>query len=320
MLTVEGNRLVTLTGSGGIGKTRLAIAAAREVETVVPRRRVFVDLAPVLDPALVTAAVARALGVVDDGAGPIGDDLVPALATAACSWCSTTSSRSSDAAPELAASSAHRPSRCSPRAGSCSGSAASTASPSAHLDPAAATDLLVDRARAVKPDFELTDQNSADITAICRPLDNAPLALELAAARLRVLTPAALAERLDHALSVLHHRRPRPPRAPAHAPRDHRVERTAPATGRNGSCCCGSACSAPGSASMRPSGWPRASRHRGGRRRRRARRARRREPRARAGPWGRAWFTMLATVREYGREQQKQRGVLGEMEERHARF
>src|SRR4029453_19518858 len=70
------------------------------------------------------------------------------------------------------------------------------------LEPTAAMDLLVDRARAVKPDFELTDGNSAHLAAICVALDNAPLALELAAARLRVLTPAALVERLHPALSL----------------------------------------------------------------------------------------------------------------------
>ena len=61
----------------------------------------------------------------------------------------------------------------------------------------------MERARAVKPDFELTDDNAAQVVAICGALDNVPLALELAAARLRVLTPAALVERLDHALPLL---------------------------------------------------------------------------------------------------------------------
>ena len=66
-----------------------------------------------------------------------------------------------------------------------------------------AGELFVERARAVKPDFELTDDNARQVIAICGALDNVPLALELAAARLRVLTPTALVERLDHALPLL---------------------------------------------------------------------------------------------------------------------
>ena len=66
-----------------------------------------------------------------------------------------------------------------------------------------AGELFVERARAVKPDFELTDDNARQVIAICGALDNVPLALELAAARLRVLTPTVLMERLDHALPLL---------------------------------------------------------------------------------------------------------------------
>ena len=317
MLTVEGDRLVTLTGSGGIGKTRLAIAAAREVETSFPDGVVFVDLAPVLDPALVTAAVARAIGVVDDGSGPIGDDLRPALADRRMLLLLDNVEQVVDAAPELAgllratSISVLATSRTLLRVG---GEHSLALGP---LDPAAATDLFVDRARAVKPDFALTDQNTADITAICAALDNAPLALELAAARLRVLTPAALADRLDHALSVL-----------TTGDRDlPERQRTLRATIE----------------------WSAQLLH-----------PKERELLLRLGVFRagfgldaaewmvdgldgvdvvdalaalvdgslvreqdrgeRAWFTMLATVREYGREQLEQRGDLGEMEERHARF
>ena len=281
---------------------------------------VFVDLAPVLDPGLVTAAVARALGVVDDGSGSIGEDLRPALADRRMLLLLDNVEQVVDAAPELAgllrasAVSVLATSRILLRVG---GEHSLALGP---LDPAAATDLLVDRARAVKPDFELTDQNTADITAICTALDNAPLALELAAARLRVLTPAALADRLDHALSLL-----------TTGDRDlPERQRTLRATIE----------------------WSAQLLHQG------ERELLLRLGVFRAGfgldaaEWmaedvddvdgadvvdalaalvdgslvreqdrgDRAWFTMLATVREYGREQLEQRGDLGEMEERHARF
>src|SRR4029453_17242215 len=71
------------------------------------------------------------------------------------------------------------------------------------LEPTAAMDLLVDRARAVKPDFELTDGNSAHLPALCVAPPPPPPPPAPGAPRLRVLTPAALVERLDRALSVL---------------------------------------------------------------------------------------------------------------------
>jgi predicted ATPase len=323
MLTVDGSRLVTLTGPGGIGKSRLAIAAAREVEASFPDGVVFVDLAPVLDPALVTAAVARALGVVDDGSGSIGEDLGPALADRRMLLLLDNVEQVVDAAPELAglirasAVSVLATSRILLRVG---GEHSLALGP---LDPAAATDLLVDRARAVKPDFELTDQNSADITAICTALDNAPLALELAAARLRVLTPAALVDRLGHALSLLTTgdrdlpERQRTLRATIEwsAQLLHQEERELLL--RLGVFRAGFGLDAAewmaedvdsvddvdgvdvvDALAALVDGSLVREQDRG----------------------DRAWFTMLATLREYGREQLGRRGDLGEMEERHAQF
>jgi predicted ATPase len=203
MLAVEGQRLVTITGPGGIGKSRLAIAAAREVEAAFADGVVFVDLAPVLDAGLVTAAVANALGIRDTGDRSLADKLAGALGHRRVLLVLDNVEQVVDAAAELGALLA--------------GSSASVLAtsrillrmrgeqnvPLGPLPSSDAADLFAERARAVKPDFELTDENVQQIVAICAALDNVPLALELAAARLRVLTPAALIERLDHALPLL---------------------------------------------------------------------------------------------------------------------
>ena len=79
MLADDGQRLVTITGPGGIGKSRLAVAAARDVETAFPDGVVFVDLAPVLDAGLVITAVANALGIRDTGDRPLAEKIAGAL-------------------------------------------------------------------------------------------------------------------------------------------------------------------------------------------------------------------------------------------------
>jgi predicted ATPase len=95
MLTEGGRRLVTLTGPGGIGKSRLAVAAAREVEAAFPDGVVFVDLAQVLDAGLVITAVANALGIGTPGSGRSRRRSPGRSPDADCCSCSTTSSRSS---------------------------------------------------------------------------------------------------------------------------------------------------------------------------------------------------------------------------------
>ncbi|WP_395242832.1 DUF4062 domain-containing protein [Agromyces sp. MMS24-K17] len=203
MLVEERQRLVTITGPGGIGKSRLAVAAAREVEAAFPDGVVFVDLAPVLDSGLVIPAIADALGIRDHGDRPLSEKLVAALGRRDLLLVLDNIEQVVDAAPELVAV-----------LGASSTAVLGTSrillrvrgEQSVALDPLPSTDaaeLFAERARAVKPDFELTDDNIAQVVAICEALDNVPLALELAAARLRVLTPGALIERLDHALPLL---------------------------------------------------------------------------------------------------------------------
>ncbi|SFR88060.1 Predicted ATPase [Microbacterium sp. cf046] len=203
MLTDDGQRLVTITGSGGIGKSRLALAAARQVEAAFPDGVVFVDLAPVLEPRLVVTAIANAIGMRDTGERPLSEKLAGALGRRRLLLVLDNVEQVVESAPEIGAL----------IAGSSSSVLATSRIllrvrgeqnvPLGPLPSAEAAELFAERARAVKPDFELTDENVAQVVAICGALDNVPLAIELAAARLRVLGPADLVERLDHALPLL---------------------------------------------------------------------------------------------------------------------
>ena len=103
MLTEDGQRLVTVTGPGGIGKSRLAVAAARDVEPSFPDGVVFVDLAPVLDAGLVITAVANAMGIRDTGDRPIADKVAGALAGRRVLLLLDNVEQVVDAAPKLSA-------------------------------------------------------------------------------------------------------------------------------------------------------------------------------------------------------------------------
>jgi predicted ATPase len=210
----EGARLVTLTGPGGVGKSRLAIAAAVELAPAFPDGTGFVALAAVRDAAQVPAAMAEALGVSNPGDRPLEDKLATAfrhrrfllvldnfehvlpaaalvadLLAAAPQLVVLVTSRTL-----LALSGEHR---CEVRP-----LGLPTAAPGA-TEPAPAVRLFVARARAVRPDFELTAQNRQDVEAVVVELDGVPLAIELAAARIRLLSPGELRSRLDRRLVVL---------------------------------------------------------------------------------------------------------------------
>ncbi|MET0887781.1 MAG: DUF4062 domain-containing protein [Mycetocola sp.] len=203
LLTTDARRLVSLTGPGGIGKTRLAIAAAAAVEESFPDGVVFVDLAPIREPRLVISTIATALGIRDTGIVPLSAMLAQALKNRRMLLLLDNVEQVIDAAADL-----------SVLLGNSTVSMLATSRAVLRIDgeqnvavaplpSSSAIELFVERVHAVKPEFQLTDENAADIAAIATALDNIPLALELAAARLRVLTPAALCERLDRALPVL---------------------------------------------------------------------------------------------------------------------
>ena len=212
-------RLLTLTGTGGVGKTRLAVEAARASLTSgrFSDGVAFVSLAPIEDPALVAQAVLGSLGAaIPDGLTPyealaghlrekefllVLDNLEHLLAAAPelaglVEVCPGLTVLATSRAPLRVRGEieypvpplALPPTTRSPSEGEVTGSPAGT--------------LFVERARATSSGFRLTRQNAADVAAICWRLAGLPLALELAAAKTKFLDPATLLSRLDRALST----------------------------------------------------------------------------------------------------------------------
>jgi predicted ATPase/DNA-binding XRE family transcriptional regulator len=210
-------RLLTLTGTGGVGKTRLAIQAARESADLFPDGRLLVALASLNDPALVVPTVARSLGLREaEGHTPRGVlrahlrekrfllllDNFEHLLEAALEVAGLI-----EACPDLTVLVTSRaPLRVR---GEQEYPVLPLKLPSSTLSPTSeevlaspSGRLFVERAKAAFPAFELTSENAGAVAAICWRLAGLPLALELAAVRARFLDPVALLARLDQALSA----------------------------------------------------------------------------------------------------------------------
>lgn len=214
LAALESHRLVTLTGFGGMGKTRLALQAAAELADGEGDGVWFVDLASVSSADAVPAAIGRASGLVaGDAEALIGaltgqrlllvlDNLEQVLD------CAPLVALLLDRVPDVKVLATSReplrvrgeqelalpPLALPPAAGP---------QDAATLATYAAVQLFVDRAVAVKADFTVTNENAPAVAAICQRLDGHPLAIELAAARVKMMNPQALLPRLDSALSVL---------------------------------------------------------------------------------------------------------------------
>lgn len=206
-------RLLSLTGAGGTGKTRLALEVVTREAASTGDNAVWIELAPLRDGALVPATILAALGVRDESDSPALDRLITILRDRRLLLILDNCEHLVDA---CAAVTDRLLRGCSDlRVMVTSREALGVAGETAWLVPplslargvaaeeSEAVQLFVQRARAVQPAFEVNADNRSAIVQICRRLDGLPLALELAAARLRVLRPEQIASRLDDRFSLL---------------------------------------------------------------------------------------------------------------------
>ena len=210
-------RLLTLTGTGGVGKTRLALEAARRAEDLLPDGVAFIGLASLSDAALVVPTVAQSLGLRETEGRSLREALYTYLKEKRLLLVLDNFEHVLEAAPEvveLIEACLHLVVLVTSRAPlRVRGEQEYPVPPLVVPDPtrvpvveevvnAPSVKLFAERARAASPSFELTQANVAAVAAICWRLDGLPLALELTAARVRFLGPTALLSRLDRALEA----------------------------------------------------------------------------------------------------------------------
>jgi predicted ATPase len=215
---VREHRVVTITGPGGVGKTRIVVELGRLLAPEFLDGVAFVALADVTEPADFLPALAEALDVKEADGRTFGDGVAALIGDKKALLLLDNLEQVVAAAPDVARLiescprlrivmtsrtplriAAERECPLVPLAVPPPSDADSTESLMAY--PAIA--LFVERATTTRGSFDLTAENAGAVAAVCRRLDGLPLALELAAARLRLLSPEALLERLDHALDVL---------------------------------------------------------------------------------------------------------------------
>jgi predicted ATPase/class 3 adenylate cyclase/Tfp pilus assembly protein PilF len=222
-----GTQLLTLKGMGGLGKTSLALQAAADLLDDFPDGIWFIDLAPLAEPALVVQSTAAALGVREEPGQPLVETLVDRLRDRALLLILDNCEHLIDACATLAQEILRRcpktrilatsrevlgvpgeqvwrvPPMDLPEAPERSDNAAAGVDPVAELLHNEAASLFVERAQQASPSFALTAKNAPAVAEICRRLDGIALAIELAAARVPMLPPERIAERLDESLRLL---------------------------------------------------------------------------------------------------------------------
>jgi predicted ATPase/class 3 adenylate cyclase len=211
-------RLLTLTGAGGTGKTRLALQAAADLLDDFADGVFFVPLASLADPALIPSAIAQVLGVREEGERSLTDRLRDHLAPQELLLLLDNVEHLLEAAPAIGDLLATVPrlkvlatSRIPLRLRAereypvppLGLPRRTHLPPLEHLTQYDAVRLFIERAQAIKPDFVLDTENAAAIVEICHRLDGLPLAIELAVARVRLLPPQAMLARLEQRLPLL---------------------------------------------------------------------------------------------------------------------
>ncbi|MCD6028984.1 MAG: transcriptional regulator, LuxR family [Thermomicrobiales bacterium] len=227
--------LLTLTGPGGVGKTRLALAVAEDVGSRFADGVAFVDLTPVAEPRLVAATVATVLGAAPSARHSPTDAIVALLRAqqrlVVLDNCEHLLAAVAELAAALLAGCPALQIMAASRASLCVRGEQVFLVPTLEVPPpravrldlvrdAPAVALFAQRAREIAPRFCLREQNAADVGEICRRLDGLPLAIELAAARTSLLSPAAMLALLGRRLRVLG-------TGPRDAPARHRTLRDA---------------------------------------------------------------------------------------------
>ncbi|MGO8937416.1 MAG: ATP-binding protein, partial [Mycobacterium sp.] len=208
---VKAHRLVTLTGVGGVGKTRLATEVAARLADEFPDGVWFFELAAVTDPAAVPDAVAAVLGITQQPGKTLADSVAVALEgrvrLLVFDNCEHLLDAAADLIEAILAASATTKIVATSREGL--GIADEQLWPVPSLDVAAGIDsaavsLFVERAQAVSPRFSVTNaEEAAAVVEICRRLDGIPLAIELAASRMASMTAGEVRDRLDQRLRLL---------------------------------------------------------------------------------------------------------------------